>query len=42
MFGMVFQNMKGFMPIYNFENNKLVKVDETSFSSEGILERSHL
>ena len=30
------------MPIYNLEKNKLVKVDETSFSSEGILERNHL
>lgn len=30
------------MPIYNFENNQLAKIDVTTFSSEGILERSHL
>jgi len=30
------------MPIYNFENNELAKIDITTFSSEGILERRHL
>ena len=30
------------MAIYKFESNKLTKVDETSFSDEGILERKHL
>jgi hypothetical protein len=30
------------MPIYYFENNQLAKTDVTTFSSEGILERSHL
>lgn len=28
--------------IYNFENNHLTKVNDTSFSTEGILERQHL
>jgi len=30
------------MAIYNFTDNELAKVELTSFSSEGILERSHL
>ena len=30
------------MPIYNFEDNSFMKIDKTSFSGEGILERSHL
>ncbi len=30
------------MAIYNFENNELAKIEVTSFSSEGILERHHL
>lgn len=30
------------MAIYDFENNSLVKVDQTTFSSEGILERQNL
>lgn len=30
------------MAIYQFENNRFAKVDETSFSNEGILERKHL
>ena len=30
------------MAIYNFENNELTRIEVTSFSSEGILERRHL
>lgn len=30
------------MAIYNFENDDFAKVEETSFSNEGILERKHL
>ncbi len=30
------------MAIYNFTNNKLQKIDSTTFSEEGILERQHL
>jgi len=30
------------MPIYNYINNELAKVDVTTFSNEGILERSNL
>ncbi len=30
------------MPIFNFDNNELARIDVTSFSREGILERQHL
>lgn len=30
------------MPIYSFSNNSLHKIESTTFSSEGILERQHL